>query len=300
MSRNLHEQEAVHGEEAPLALPAGYRLGRSGFNHLRKVIYDMSGIHLKDAKKQMVQSRLTKRLRILNIGSFNEYIDYLEENPEELTEMINRITTNKTYFFREPKHFEFLESRVLPECVTRQNRVGDARIINGWCAASSTGEEPYTLAMVVGAFLGNYPAWSARILASDLDTNVLARAVQGIYPKISKQDIPHRYSSPYVVKSPDGAPTIGFDDYIHSMLQFRQINLMAERYPIRSQLDFIFCRNVFIYFTRQDRDRVVRRMADLLRPGGYLFLGHSEVLDTDEFRGKLRFVTNTTYQKVGA
>lgn len=294
----LHPDDRTEGHS--LTVPAGYRLRRGSFNHLREIIYTMSGIHLKDAKQQMVQSRLTKRLRILGLSSFEQYIAYLGEHPEELTDMINRITTNKTYFFREPRHFSFLEEHALPDCIGRPTSVGERRVINGWCAAASTGEEPYSIAMVVAEFLSRYPSWSARILASDLDTAVLAKGIRGEYPEVALQDIPRRYSGPYTQRNQfrrDGV--VSFSDPIREMVHFRQINLMAERYPIRTQLDFIFCRNVFIYFTRQDRDRVVHRMVDLLRPGGYLFLGHSEVLDIDMFRGRLRFLANTTYQKAG-
>lgn len=282
---------------APLPVVIDFKLGRGSFNFLREIIYRASGIHLKDAKRQMVQSRLTKRLRYLRLGSFEEYIEYLEGHPEELTDMVNRITTNKTHFFREPKHFQFLEEQVFPEMVSRV-RPGTGFTVNGWCAASSTGEEPYSLALVMTRFFSGQPGWPCRLLASDLDTHVLSVAEKGEYPATLRGDIPKQFSG-YLRKHLGGEGNLfGFSDEVRRIVHFRQINLMAERYPIRTPLDFIFCRNVFIYFTREDRDRIVGRFISLLKTGGYLFLGHSEVLDTESFRDRLRFVGQTTYQKV--
>ncbi|MFQ5509396.1 MAG: CheR family methyltransferase [Leptospirillia bacterium] len=277
-----------------------FRLSVQDFEYLRQLIYDLSGIHLKDAKRQMVQSRLTKRLRILEMANFPDYIKYMKQHPEELTDMLNRITTNKTHFFREPKHFQFLQDAALPYILAAKQGLGN-RTINGWCAASSTGEEPYTIAMVVQHFLSSHPGWSARLLASDLDTNVLAKASAGTYPKDVIKGIPGHLSKAYTCPvTGSGGSEFTFHNSVRNLLMFRQINLMSERYPIRSALDFIFCRNVFIYFTREDRDQVVKRFIKLLRPGGYLFLGHSEVLDVDVFGGQIEFIGNTTYQKVGS
>lgn len=282
-----------------MALPAGYKLTRSAFEELRHIIYECSGISLKEPKRQMVQSRLTKRLRHLKIASFDEYITYLFECPDELTNMVNRITTNKTSFFREPQHFRFLQDNLLPNLLAQQ-QVGSGHSINGWCAASSTGEEPYSIAMVLAQFFRKHPSWQVRLLASDLDTNVLDAARTGIYPHLALGDIQNAMIKAYTENAPEGEEdTFGFTDEIKRHLIFRQINLMDARYPIRTPLDFIFCRNVFIYFTRFDRDAIVERFIKVLKPGGVLFLGHSEVLDMESFGDRLRFVGNTTYQKVG-
>jgi len=268
------------------------------FERLSRIIYDASGIHLKEAKRQMVQSRLTARLRALNLNNFEDYVAVLAEHPGEMTQMLNRITTNKTYFFREPKHFETLRDVVLPSLLNNPKRGGD-RVIKGWCAASSTGEEPYSIAMVLAEFMASNPAWSAKLLASDLDTNVLAKARAAAYPKQELPSIPDALRRKYAIDGASDVPnTFRICPEVADRVQFRQINLMGARYPISSKLDFIFCRNVFIYFTREDRDNVVRRFIDLLAPGGTMFLGHSEVLDINDFGGRLKFVGNTSYQKV--
>jgi chemotaxis protein methyltransferase CheR len=279
------------GPSAP-TIPVGYRLDAREFAHLRHLIQETTGIHLKDAKLQMVQSRLTKRLRVLGLEDFGAYVSYLAEHPEEITDMINRITTNKTHFFRESKHFRFLAEHVLPAAADLGGE------IRGWCAASSTGEEPYTIAMVVARFLRSRRDARARLLASDLDTQVLAHARRGAYPRSALADIPRSLANEFTRPEPgDEAASFGFVPEVKDLVRFRAVNLMDARYPIREPLHFIFCRNVFIYFTRDDRDRVVDRFIDLLHPGGHLFVGHSEVLDPERFAGRLRFVGNTTYQR---
>ena len=277
---------------------AALSLSPASFEHLRKVIYDASGIHLKEAKRQMVQSRLTSRLRYLGLSDFESYIQYLSADADEMTQMLNRITTNKTYFFREPKHFKYLRDHVLPE-ITRGVTNPEQRVLNAWCAASSTGEEPYSIAMVLNQYFAQRGAWKVRLLASDLDTNVLVTAKAATYPRQALTSLPQAFAKNNTLDDPAGDPdAFIISPEVRNLVQFRRVNLMGERYPIKSMLDFIFCRNVFIYFTREDRDNVVRRFIKLLKPGGYLFLGHSEVLDVKDFGGKIKFVGNTTYQKV--
>jgi chemotaxis protein methyltransferase CheR len=279
-------------------MPGSPILSEPLFERLSRIIYDASGIHLKEAKRQMVQSRLTVRLRALNLASFEDYVPFLDGNPTEMTEMLNRITTNKTFFFREPKHFETLRDVILPRIVNSSQHKSD-RVIKAWCAASSTGEEPYSIAMVMAQFLAAHPSWSGKLLASDLDTNVLAKAKAATYPKRELSSIPNALGKKYALESTQGSDdAFRICPEIARQVQFRQINLMGGRYPISSKLDFIFCRNVFIYFTREDRDNVVRRFIDLLVPGGTLFLGHSEVLDVNDFNGCIKFVGNTSYQKI--
>ena len=286
---------SVVTEMGGVVAPA-FVLAEDTFERLRTLIYDLSGIHLKDAKRNMVQSRLTQRLRVLELTDFESYMDYLPGHPEELTDLVNRITTNKTYFFREKEHFRILRDTVLPYAA---GVCGERTPITGWCAASSTGEEPYSIALMVATFLAKNAGSSARLLASDLDTNVLATAKRGIYPASVLSDLPRSFVSNFVVRNPDGEQgTFGLVPEVRNLLQFRRINLMAARFPIRSQLDFIFCRNVFIYFTREDRDNVVRRFIRVLKPGGIMFLGHSEVLDTKDFGGDIEFIGHTTYRKV--
>ncbi len=271
-------------------------LSSSAFDTLRSIIYDASGIQLNNAKKQMVQARLVVRVRALNLATLDDYVKYVTQNTAELPELVNRITTNKTYFFREPRHFRCLMDTVLPDAIANPAMPG-THTIYGWCAASSTGEEPHTLATVLAHFLTEHHGWKARLLASDLDTQVLETARTGRYPMSALNEIPPNLGRGYTVPTPDGT-SFGFKPDVTRLLSFRQINLMDSKYPIRSKLDFVFCRNVFIYFSREDRDNVVHRFVSLLKPGGYLFLGHSEVLDMTHFRHELKFVGNTTYQKL--
>jgi len=290
-----NRENAAPATRAVGMAPTVCTLSEKVFQQLTRVIYDASGIHLKEAKRQMVQSRLTSRLRALSMTDFETYLSYLEATPEEMTQMLNRITTNKTYFFREPKHFQTLGDQVLPEIVNQRGH-GSGHTIKGWCAASSTGEEPYSIAMVLAKFLSTHPTWQVKLLASDLDTNVLATAKAATYPTRELDGIPDQLAKEYCLAH--GADSFRIAPAVAGSVQFRQINLMGGRYPIKSKLDFIFCRNVFIYFTREDRDKVVRRYIVLLAPGGTLFLGHSEVLDMRDFSNRLKFVGNTTYQKI--
>ncbi len=298
MSIRTKKRGGASQSNRPAGSTDGLTLSPACFEHLRKVIYDASGIHLKEAKRQMVQSRLTSRLRFLGLTDFESYIRHLSADADEMTQMLNRITTNKTYFFREPKHFKYLRDHVLPE-LTRGVVDSEKRVINAWCAASSTGEEPYSIAMVLHQYFAQRGAWKVRLLASDLDTNVLVTAKAATYPRQALSSLPRAFAQSNVMDDPAGDPdAFTIIPEIRNLVQFRRVNLMGERYPIKSALDFIFCRNVFIYFTREDRDNVVRRFIKLLKPGGYLFLGHSEVLDVKDFGGKIKFVGNTTYQKV--
>jgi len=152
---------------------------------------------------------------------------------------------------------------------------------------------------VIHQFFAQHSSWKVRLLASDLDTNVLAAAKSATYPRQVLSSLPKSFAQNYTISDPAGDPdAFAVIPDVCRQVGFRRINLMGERYPIRSTLDFIFCRNVFIYFTREDRDNVVRRFISLLKPGGYMFLGHSEVLDLNDFNGKIKFIGNTTYQKI--
>ena len=252
------------------------------FEHIRALVYRHAGISLSDAKRNLVYSRLARRLRRLNLVSFTVYTDYLEQHLDtELTEFLNSITTNLTSFFRENHHFETLRNQVLPELMA-----GDSgRRIRIWSAGCSTGEEPYSIAMTVKETVPASSTCDVKILATDLDTNVLQKARDGVYDAERVQQIPPARLRHWMRRG-SGANTgqVRVISELQDMIQFNQLNLM-ENWPMRGPFDVIFCRNVVIYFDKDTQRRLFERFADLMAPDAYLFVGHSETLYkvTDRF-----------------
>jgi chemotaxis protein methyltransferase CheR len=254
------------------------------FERFRKLIYERAGIALTPAKMQLVQSRLRKRVVAYKLDSFRAYYDLLVEQGENGPEMgnfVNCITTNKTDFFREPHHFKFVTERVIPEAVQRARQQGAGQNLRIWHAGCSTGEEPYTLAITLAQALDGRGAWNWRQLASDIDTNVLAHAERGIYEEDRLNPVPEPLRRKYFLRG--AGPQQGYYKVKQSLrdhITFRQINLLAPEWPIRQDLrfDMIFCRNVVIYFDKPTQRTLFARYERLLKPGGYLFIGHSESL----------------------
>jgi chemotaxis protein methyltransferase CheR len=259
-----------------------YVLTEKEFRLFRELIYRITGIALSDAKKQLVLSRLRKRLRHHNLKTFQEYYNLLVaegDSSPELGELINAITTNKTSFFREPHHFEFIAQEVIPELARNAARGIGGRKLRIWHAGCSTGEEAYTLGMCLSEALEGKGVWDVRQLASDIDTNVLAYADQGIYDAERVRSVPEALLRKYFLRGKgDKEGLYRVREDLRARLTFRQINLLAEEWPFRptTQFDMIFCRNVVIYFDKPTQKRLFARYARLLKPGGYLFLGHSE------------------------
>lgn len=276
-------------------------LSEKEYIKFRELIYQNTGISLKANKVEMVNSRLLKRLKNLEMISFNDYYDYLinYDDGTELMEMINCITTNKTDFFRENNHFEFMNKVLLPNLKQECYRTGRLSI-RVWSAACSTGEEPYTINIILKEFFKNNTGWDIKILASDLDTNVLSKATDGIYDYNQVSDIPNDLLKEYFYKGEGGNE--GFfkvKEKLKNNIIFKKINLIDTTYPIGAPLDIIFCRNVFIYFDQKTVNEIINRFYNYLRPGGYLFLGHSESIDVnDMFKGKLKLVDHTVYVKL--
>jgi chemotaxis protein methyltransferase CheR len=252
------------------------RLKKSEFEQISQIIYSQAGIHLSEGKKIMLESRLAKRLRVLNITSFEKYIDYLtgsEGVEKEMVHMIDVVTTNKTDFFREPHHFDFLKETILP---LARNNEQSFRI---WSCACSTGEEPFTLAMVLQDFAQKNRTFQYEIIASDISTHVLQKASQAIYDPSRIADIPDAMKKRYLLKSKDTInPTVRIVSELRERVKFMHLNLMDRELDIAEGLDVIFCRNVLIYFDRPTQLKVVGSLVDKLKPGGYLFIGHSESL----------------------
>jgi len=258
------------------------------FHLFRDLIHRSIGIWLGEHKRELVRSRLARRLRALGCGSYREYYDGLTAGSygqDEWTQMLNAITTNKTDFYREPAHFEFLAREVLPQHRTAAARGGPRRL-RIWSAGCSSGEEPYTIAITLRETLGSLLGWDVRLLASDVDTEVLRRAAAGIYAEERVAEIPRTLLHTYFRRG-TGLYTgqVQVVEELRRLITFRQINLLEEPWPIRATFDCIFCRNVMIYFDKPTQRRLIGRFASLLRDGGYLFLGHSESLYglTEEF-----------------
>jgi chemotaxis protein methyltransferase CheR len=261
------------------------------FNYLRKLSNEHSGIMVPDDKFDMFYSRLSKRLRFLGFSRVYQYCQFLQAHPElEFTEFMNAVTTNLTSFFRETHHFDYLVQTLLPDL--KQNNPAQKQI-KVWSAGCSTGEEPYSLAMIL---LENMPAdWNIKILATDLDTNVLSTAAEGIYPidRVSTMEEQrlHRW---FQKGTGANSHKVRTKDALRQIIQFKQLNLMQE-WPMKGGFDFIFCRNVLIYFDRDTKSMLANRYASLLREGGHLFIGHAESLHLLE--APFSLVGNTIYKK---
>jgi chemotaxis protein methyltransferase CheR len=270
-------------------------LSRAEFDRLRELVREHTGIALSEAKRQLVYGRLARRLRALELESFGDYIALLERgDPVELEEFVNAVTTNLTSFFREPHHFEYLAREALPGIVRRSDGGNRLRI---WCCAASTGEEPYSIAMVLREAQERLAGWDVRMLATDLDSQVLATAVAGVYSAERCQGVDPKRVARFFDKG-GGAHEGKFRarEELRNLITFKQLNLMNE-WPMRGPFDAIFCRNVVIYFDKATQRTLFERMAALQRPGDLLFLGHSESL----FRVTERYelIGRTIYRRVG-
>ncbi len=239
------------------------------FERVRKLIYQHAGISLSPIKKDMVYSRLARRLRALSKSSFNDYLDALERNGgDEWERFVNSLTTNLTSFFREPHHFPIFADHL--------RKIGNKRPIKIWCSAASTGEEPYSIAMTVMETFGADVS-HVTIAASDLDTNVLATAQKGVYP-IERLDklSPERLRRFFLkgTGSQDGFAAIRPE--VKRLVEFKRINLLDGSYPVKGPLDVLFCRNVMIYFDKPTQYKILSRFAPMMQSDGLLFAGHSE------------------------
>lgn len=266
------------------------------FVRLGDFIQRQCGIKMPLSKKTMLQTRLHKRLRLLNLSSFAEYADYVfgpRGSDEELYSMIDAVTTNKTDFFRESKHFDFLRNRVL--AVSRQDSPRlKPRHMKFWSAGCSTGEEPYTLAMVLAEHMLHNPSFHFSILATDISTQVLRHAAAAIYAHEKIDPVPMQLRKKYLLKSKD-KPLVRICPELRARVSFKRINFMDDRYAIGDKMDAIFCRNVIIYFDRETQEAILNRICRHLQPGGFLFMGHSETLSGMNL--PLQFVASSIYRK---
>jgi len=258
-------------------------------NHLVK---SMSGINLHDGKKELVKARLGKRLRKLGMHSFDHYIDYVSKDSSgmELTAMLDAISTNLTSFFREGEHFDYIATEVFPRLIS-----SGQRRLRIWSAGCSTGEEPYSIAITASEKIPDLDGWDARVLATDLSTNVLRQAMGARYQARKLESMaPQLRHKHFLVEQEGREKYYRVADHIRRLTTFAHLNLMGN-WPMRGPFDIIFCRNVMIYFDKPTRDKLVRRYWDLLSPGGTLLIGHSESLTG--IQHKFKYVRPTIYTK---
>jgi len=254
------------------------------FNGLSEFIQKELGIMMPPSKKSMLEARLRKRLRALGLHSFDQYCNYVftphgVEN--ELIHMIDLVTTNKTDFFREPAHFDYLVREAVPELIKLYG-AGDQKTLAVWSAGCSTGEEPYTLAMVLQDFAERRPAsgFDFLILATDISTRVLRAAESGIYDSERIAPIPMEFRKKYLLRSRDRSRgVVRIVQELRNTIRFRRLNFREGEFDFREKLDVIFCRNVTIYFDRYFQEDLLNRFYRQMVPGGYLFTGHSETLN---------------------
>ncbi len=262
------------------------------FDELRAIVYAKSGISLSENKTALVSSRLNKRLRLLGLDSYGDYLDYLKNDSEggELVQFLDVISTNTTSFYREPVHFE-----ILSELLEKWASEGQRRF-RIWCAASSSGEEPYTIAMTAREAL-KAPGCDVKILATDISTRILAQAMEGVYDAEKAASIPEHLLRRYFskAKDADGDACWTANDSLREMISFRRLNLSTPPFPMKGPMDVVFCRNVMIYFDNPVRQRLIDEIARLLKPGGYLMVGHSESLTG--IRSNLKTVRPAVYVK---
>ncbi len=254
-------------------------LCNADFERLRGLIYAEAGINLGLDKRTMLEMRLRRRLRSLNVPSFVEYCDRVfaaEDKNSELVHLIDAVTTNKTDFFREASHFNYLVSKALPDLAARR---GSDRASLIWSAGCSTGEEPYTLAIVLSEYTQRCPGLRFRVLATDISTAVLARARMGIFKAELVRPVPEDLRRRYFMRNKDPeSDVLRVVPELRALIDFRRVNFMDSDFGLPEPPEIIFCRNVIIYFDRQTQVQLLRRLTSQLMPGGYFFAGHSESL----------------------
>lgn len=269
-------------------MTAGLDLSAEEFHRISELVYRRSGISLKPGKEALVRARLAKRMRGLGIERVQDYLARIEAAGDdgEIAALVDVMTTNKTSFFREMAHFDFLRERVIPSLAAGRLRL--------WSAACSSGEEPYSIAMLLCECLPGIGRRDVRILATDISRRMLEKARRGVYPAASLSELPAPAFRRHFLPSPGGGGEVQVGPEAAGLVHFAHLNLM-EPWPMRGPFQVIFCRNVMIYFDRPTQQRLVNRFWDYLTEGGYLFVGHSEGLSAITHR--FRYVRPAVYQK---
>jgi chemotaxis protein methyltransferase CheR len=268
LTRSVHTMRAIEDS-----------ISSRDYTRVCDLVYQEAGIRLGPDKRTMLEGRLNRRLKALEIESYGEYCEYLfrrEGLKEELVHLIDVVTTNKTDFFREPGHFQFLVEKALPELTAGD---GGGRPLLIWSAGCSTGEEPYTLAIVLSEYAQTHPGFRFRILATDISTTVLARAELGVYSNEAVSPVLAALRRKYFMRSRDErSDRVRVVPELRRLVEFRRLNFMENDFGLMEKADAIFCRNVIIYFDRQTQERILRKLSNCLLPRGYMFVGHAETL----------------------
>ncbi len=288
----MHPSPPDPGWLAPLT---GAQISDADFARLGAFIESVCGIQVAAGKKIMLEGRLRRRLRQLGLDNFSDYTNRVLAGGDEaeVRLMIDEISTNKTDFFRESHHFDYLTTQALPALLRES---GGQRLVRIWSAACSSGEEPFTLAMVLSEAALVSPGLSFQILASDISTEMLSRARAATYDAVTVEPVPLALRQKYLLRRRDGTPQVRVVPTLRDRVRFRRLNLMDSDYALGPPLEAIFCRNVFIYFSRRLQSEILDRFVSNLVPGGYLFLGHSESING--FDVALTQVAPTVYCKV--
>jgi chemotaxis protein methyltransferase CheR len=258
------------------------------FDQLCNKVYELCGINLKKGKEELVHARLQRRLSELKLNTFEQYFNFVDNDKQgkEIIKMIDVLTTNKTSFFREIQHFEFLRDRILPNLNDQRLRI--------WSAACSSGEEPYSIAILLAETLPNFQNWDIRILATDISTKVLAQAKAAVYDSETLEPVPDAWRKKYFEKADPAGKSFRVVPRLANLISFARLNFM-DKFPMRGPFDVIFCRNAMIYFDKPTQENLVRRFYELIAPGGYLMVGHSESLTGTKHN--FRYIQPATYQK---
>jgi chemotaxis protein methyltransferase CheR len=266
------------------------------FQLIRGLIYDKAGIHLRDCKKTLVSNRLRKRLETLGLDSYKRYCDLLTKKPDgrqEIAQFINALTTNETYFFRHPEHLEYLENTILPQLMSEKHKRFGMKI-RIWCAACSSGEEPYSIAMLIQERPERYKGWSVEIAGSDINRNMLLKAEAGLYSEYAVSKMPKAYRQKYLNFDPT-EKAFRLRDDVKSRVRFVHGNLLN---PFgQGKFDVIFCRNVMIYFDAASKNKVIANLFEELAEGGYFIVGYAESMLNHPSRFK--YVMPAVYRRIG-
>lgn len=260
------------------------------FKELTTIIYRESGIKLEDHKKSLVEGRISRRMRILNLSDYEEYLSFLKNEPRELDNMLDVISTNVTHFYRESSHFEILHS-----ALEKWVKKGQSRF-RLWCAASSSGEEPYTMSMVLSDVFGDNKNIDAKILATDISRPMLLKCQEAKYKKEEFEKLPTKYQNEYTKKIENSTESLyTIVKEVKDRVLFKRVNLSIPPFPMKGPMDVIFIRNVMIYFDRPVKQKLIDEAYRLLKPGGLLFIGHSENLS--EVKNKFKTIAPAAYIK---
>ena len=270
------------------------RISDKEFQAIRDLVYDRFGINLTDEKKMLVVGRLQKILRSRGFTSFHDYYLYLTEDKsnQAISELANQITTNHTFFYRESDHFDYFMKTILPEIVAKKKQ-SNTKDLRFWCAAASSGEEPYNIIMCMMEYFGkDYSLWDAGLLGTDISDKALSAAKRAVYEPYRLQTLPDLYKQKYFHRIGDDWAV---NDQVKKELTLRHFNLMNKKMPFKKLFDCIWCRNVMIYFDNETKTELVERLYHQTSPGGYLLIGHSESLGRD--KSKWKYVCPAVYKK---